>query len=148
RTAIPTGDPSNGALCSQPEIEASAQYCGNCDVEHPAEPCSSREERNCGPVAVGSHSPNPRGLFGTIGNVAELVWDLYDENGLAGANPTGPVDMGQDAITRGGGYCGSLAQIRSASRTRMGRDERLVDAGFRLVRTIGPPDLSLCDNGC
>ena len=85
---------------------------------------------------VGHKAPNAWGLYDTLGNVWEWVWDWYSrpENGLS-VDPTGP-ERGTFRVVRGGSYRSVAWAVRLANRTRQTPDHRYHDTGFRVVRSI------------
>jgi formylglycine-generating enzyme required for sulfatase activity len=74
------------------------------------------------PTRVGSYPPNKLGLCDIHGNVWQWCEDL--------SNPEGP-----NQVSRGGGWNNLRTHCQAASRNRTGRTFRLVNVGFRLVRT-------------
>jgi formylglycine-generating enzyme required for sulfatase activity len=87
---------------------------------------------------VGSYPANPWGLYDTVGNVWEWVWDRYagDYKQFASevaADPQGPA-QGVDRVLRGGSWHNSGWVCRPAARFGSNPDDRKVDgAGFRLA---------------
>jgi len=84
---------------------------------------------------VGEKRPNRNGLYDTIGNVDEWVWDWYDPSRPREpvADPAGPPD-GKLKIIRGGshgnGYCGAQA----VSRYWRVPDSQSAYIGFRIAQ--------------
>ena len=92
------------------------------------------------PAPVGSLKPNPWGLYDILGNVAESVEDCYvanyDKAPVDGSAVTS-VDC-PTRVIRGGSWNVSPRVVRAAMRLRVGPDNRYVNLGFRVARTITP----------
>ncbi len=96
-------------------------------------------------AAVGTHPPNPWGLYDMAGNVDEWVWDAYDEKyygqfaGRTAIDPTGP-EQGRERVMRGGCWCSNGTWCRPAKRIGCTPDRPLVasSAGFRVA--LSQPD--------
>ncbi|WP_230467766.1 formylglycine-generating enzyme family protein [Lujinxingia vulgaris] len=137
-----TGDAQTNALCDQPLLDDTANYCGNCTVEYAgAYDCSGGGDRphmlpSCGPKPGGQHEPNPWGLFDMAGNVAELVWDAYGPYPAQSTDPYGAEHDGTASVVRGAGFCGHLARLRAADRVTTRWITSKFDMGFRVVRTL------------
>jgi len=96
----------------------------------------------CGPHPVGLKEPNAWGLYDTIGNVWELVWDPYQRQ----YDLTTPEDPAidpfgadyWDVVRRGGAFDSMANYCRSASRGGVHFDpsSSYCNQGFRLVRTL------------
>jgi formylglycine-generating enzyme required for sulfatase activity len=87
---------------------------------------------------VGQKEPNAWGLYDMHGNVSEWVQDWYSSTYYSvspGTDPPGP-QSGSFRIRRGGGWNLSATYCRSSFRFYdFSPDWRLIDLGFRLVRT-------------
>ena len=84
---------------------------------------------------VGSHEPNPWGLFDMAGNAIEFTADGYAPHGTeAVVDPSRP-PLGAALVLRGGGFDAPLSWARCAARLT-GRFERGSDTGFRLVADL------------
>ena len=84
---------------------------------------------------VGMKKPNPFGLYDVHGNVDEWVQDLYSETYAGGIDPQGP-EQSRYRVIRGGGWFGSILDIRSAFRMTGYPWFRYTFVGFRLIRTV------------
>lgn len=116
----------NGDLDStdtDPSVDEIAWYRPNADGE---------------PHPTSSKKRNPYGLGDTSGNVAEWVWDWYDDayyENSPGTDPTGP-SSGTDRVVRGGDWDSPAHACRSAARDGEPPETRTLEIGFRLVRTL------------
>lgn len=72
---------------------------------------------------VGQLSPNPWGLYDTLGNVWEWCWDIYDAE-----------VYGDYRVFRGGGWFDEHWSCRASVRRRSFPTLRLDDVGFRVAR--------------
>ena len=89
---------------------------------------------------VGQKNPNSWGLYDMLGNVGEWVHDWHGPYpGGSVVDPTGP-GAGSDRVVRGCGFATSFRDCRSAFRIWTSPEKRFPDVGFRLVRTLSPPD--------
>jgi formylglycine-generating enzyme required for sulfatase activity len=90
---------------------------------------------------VGQKTPNAWGLHDMLGNVWELVWDVFGEYPSGPVtDPTAPISSLGYHVARGGSWINSLYECRAA--TRDGDDATCDDdrgsgshTGFRMVRT-------------
>jgi len=86
---------------------------------------------------VGGKQPNPRGLYDTLGNVAEWVQDWYGHDYYAespAADPQGP-RSGSYRVFRGGCWLDPAKYCRATARNFEFPVSRLYNVGFRVVRT-------------
>jgi len=86
---------------------------------------------------VAGRKPNDLGLFDGLGNVWNWTEDLYTKSGIDGGGH-GPLSPNQDRSKRGGAYDLRSAKMRVAFRNFGRSDDRQVNVGFRIARTIGP----------
>ncbi len=88
---------------------------------------------------VGSRKPNRWGLYDTLGNVAEWVWDWqapYDKPGDAPlVDPVGAAS-GDNRLFRGGAYRWSGHEARAAFRNAYGPGNKVEWIGFRCARSL------------
>jgi formylglycine-generating enzyme required for sulfatase activity len=86
---------------------------------------------------VGTKKPNEWDLYDMHGNVREWCQDRFgDYLSDPVVDPTGP-SKGGTRITRGGSISSSQVSVRCASRSDDIPNARLIDIGFRCVRTLG-----------
>jgi formylglycine-generating enzyme required for sulfatase activity len=93
-------------------------------------------------VPVGSYTPNPFGLYDTVGNVREWVQDCWHDN-YQGAPSDGSAWEKEHngncngRVNRGGAFRGgSTRNMRSSSRDMYRAGARPYWVGFRLVREV------------
>ena len=139
--ATPGGDLRILGERNAPELDGQAWYGGNSGVAYRGGyDCSGWEERQyeserCGTHAVGQKRANAWGLHDMLGNVWEWTGDWY------GPYPSGPVtdpggpESGSDRVARGGSWLNVARAVRSALRYYDSPGSRLINVGFRLVRT-------------
>jgi formylglycine-generating enzyme required for sulfatase activity len=87
--------------------------------------------------AVGGKQPNARGLFDSVGNVAEWVADWYAHDYYAESeadDPRGPA-TGSYRVFRGGCWLDPAKYCRVTARNFEFPVSRLYNVGFRVVRT-------------
>lgn len=89
---------------------------------------------------VGSYAPNPWGLHDLHGNVWEWVEDCWN-----GSYEEAPVDGSawtdgdcSRRVLRGGSWNNRPALLRAAGRNGVALDERGLNIGFRIARTLAP----------
>lgn len=124
--ALPTGwltveEPRHCLL--DPALDQIAWYCINSDSES---------------QQVAQKTPNGRGLYDTLGNVAEWCWDGFDNypsHGDPVIDPTGN-DANDSKVIRGGNMVSVPASCRSAARNTMGAAQRSGLTGLRLFRYV------------
>lgn len=91
---------------------------------------------------VGSYEQgkSPFGVYDLAGNVAEWVYDWYNEHYYRNSpsrNPQGPPD-GKDKIIRGGSWNHRPVYLRSTFRLRINPHERSTSIGFRCALSLPP----------
>lgn len=88
------------------------------------------------PHPVGSKKANAFGLYDTLGNVWEWVWDIYEEYPKTEViDPIG-ANKGVFRIRRGGGYSTGSTRVRLADRYALNPINQHSFLGVRLVKTI------------
>ena len=92
--------------------------------------------------AAGAAQPNGLGLYDTLGNVAEWVWDRYEpEYGFFGKperpvpDPAGP-DYGEVRVIKGCGHRSGPDLCRLGDRETQAPAHHARDLGFRPVRSL------------
>jgi formylglycine-generating enzyme required for sulfatase activity len=94
---------------------------------------ANNSRRKTHPVA--SKQPNAWGLYDTLGNVWEWVWDRYDPSPPnAEINPIGPT-IGAERVQRGGCYSSEAKLCRLSNRGHSPAHRSFKSVGFRIVRT-------------
>jgi len=95
-------------------------------------------------VPVGSFSANSFGLYDVHGNVWEWVQDCYEGSYAGAATDSSAVKPGTECtssrVLRGGSWDISPRYLRSAFRFRVSPTDRVDFVGFRLARTVSPPN--------
>ncbi len=89
-------------------------------------------------VPVGSFEANPWGLYDVHGNVWEWTQDCWVGN-LAGHASDGRANLDGDCsvrVLRGGSWSNEPKNLRSANRGRNTTTKRLINNGFRLLKTL------------
>ncbi|MFC2130471.1 formylglycine-generating enzyme family protein [Bacteroidota bacterium] len=90
---------------------------------------------------VGRKKANAFGLYDMHGNVAEMCWDLYQEDYYTDGetiDPKGPASGDNSRVVRGGGSNFDAIRCRSGSRSGLEYKSDFScssDIGFRIVRT-------------
>ena len=121
---------------NDPALRGIAQVCATAEVDYPGglDYRSAGGPRSIGPVVTGHRSPNSFGLYDTIGNVWEWVWDGYAAYGSQVSDPLGDPSSGQ-RVLRGGGFDSVPRHARLANRHRLDPRYRHFYIGLRLVMT-------------
>lgn len=84
--------------------------------------------------SVASKSPNPWGLYDSLGNVLEWCWDWYEQySETLAIDPEGP-EGGGGRVIRGGSWSEHAQDVRAAYRFWGRPDVRSPNLGFRLSR--------------
>jgi formylglycine-generating enzyme required for sulfatase activity len=140
-TAFYNGDiTTSGFYCDlDPNLDKIGWYCGNSKVTYAGcENISVYGGPKCaGTHPVGDKQANAWGLHDMAGNVAEWVYDLYQDSysNLSEVDPVGP-STDSFRVVRGGG-CNYLARVcRAASRSRVSPTGRGTYLGFRFLRSL------------
>ena len=83
---------------------------------------------------------NDFGLYDMNGNLAEIVWDWYDDNYYTTSptqDPKGPVDGdGETRMIKGGSFRDNLDALKVASKQKIHRIQREITIGFRIVKKV------------
>jgi len=130
-----------GKAAPDPNLDEIAWYGGNSEVDHEdGVNCLWWQDHPwaCGTQPVGAKEANAWGLHDMIGNVGELVWDLYGSDYYHGrpdpdVDPLGP-QTGQRRVVRGGSWFAGAASCRAAQRDVF-MDQTRYYIGFRPVRS-------------
>lgn len=88
------------------------------------------------PTKVGRFKPNPFGVYDTVGNVQEWVYDCYHDN-YNGAPADGSVFEGGDCklrVVRGGAFSSGPKGLRATARDKLRAESANDSLGFRVVR--------------
>jgi formylglycine-generating enzyme required for sulfatase activity len=94
--------------------------------------CSSLKPVSTEPVA--SLPPNPFGLYGMAGNVAQWVQDCWTESYTDAVASSGAC---KTRVLRGGSFKSDARYVRVSARTRQDADFRYYANGFRVARDGG-----------
>jgi len=93
------------------------------------------------PQNVGRREPNGWGLFDMLGNVWEYCWDWYGDYPLTTEfDLRGPTRSNRGRVLRGGCWYDKMPALRVANRRYHRPDWPLNVLGFRVVRTVIPPE--------
>jgi formylglycine-generating enzyme required for sulfatase activity len=117
--------------------EAEWEYASKDDAAGLAERAWYKDNSGDGTQPVGGKPANARGLYDTLGNVAEWVQDWYGQNYYAdspAADPHGPAS-GSYRVFRGGSWLDPAKYCRVTARNFEFPVSRLHNVGFRVVRT-------------
>ena len=89
---------------------------------------------------VGSYRANGYGLYDVHGNAWEWVWDCFNESYAGAPNNGGAWERGDCSrrVLRGGAWYNDSRNLRSATRLGNQAGNRIIDFGFRVVRTLTP----------
>lgn len=139
-TATYAGDLDIKGDQNAPVLDAIAWYGGNSGADHPkawgssgwAEKQHPHERTATQPV--GSKQPNEWGLYDTLGNLWEWVWDWRaDYPTMPIKDPAGP-HRGVERVIRGGSFDDAARRVRAACRFGWHPGFRSGSLGFRVVR--------------
>jgi formylglycine-generating enzyme required for sulfatase activity len=87
---------------------------------------------------VGTKAPTEAGIADLSGNVAEWVWDWFDELPTSDVvDPVGP-RVGDRRAVRGGSWRSPRSDVEVSSRRGLSPTHRGPDIGFRVVRPLPP----------
>jgi formylglycine-generating enzyme required for sulfatase activity len=91
-----------------------------------------------GPMPVTSFQPNPYGLYGMLGGVAQWVQDCWFPN-YKGAPTDGTAHQSPGCmkrVLRGGSYRATLDEIMPTARSNYDAPVRYLENGFRVARDL------------
>ena len=87
-------------------------------------------------MAVGSFLPNQWGLYDTMGNVWEWTCSVYDQSYSSVEQTCSDNDITGGRVVRGGSWFNGPVRQRSAFRYKGGVNDRDLNLGFRLARSL------------
>jgi formylglycine-generating enzyme required for sulfatase activity len=104
-------------------------------------PAASNEKSLERTTTVGQFPPNAFGLYDMHGNVAEWCADFYDGGYYRVSPLTDPRNSNYSPtrVVRGGSYLSPISDCRSARRTAVPPELKLVTNGFRVVCELKSP---------
>ncbi len=117
--------------------EAEWEYACRAGAANLAATAWSKENSEGRTHTVGGREPNPRGIYDTLGNVAEWVQDWYGRDYYAespAADPPGPYS-GSYRVFRGGSWLDPAGRCSATARGFEFPVSRMNNVGFRVVRT-------------
>jgi formylglycine-generating enzyme required for sulfatase activity len=119
------------------DVQLAGKAMANCDG------CGSQWDDKR-PAPVGQFAPNNFGLYDMAGNVAAWIEDCFHNNyDRAPADASPWLDADSDFCRargiRGGSWTHPPEALRSAARGWFSLDNRSVNLGFRVARTLGAP---------
>ncbi len=106
-----------------PILDQIGWYCGN-----------SEENTQLRTHPVAAKRGSDWGVYDMSGNVAEWVWDTYNENLNNSSDPA--LTNGTDRVIRGGSYESTSQETRTSSRSKAAPSTRSATTGFRLAKSI------------
>jgi formylglycine-generating enzyme required for sulfatase activity len=118
--------------------EAEWEYACNDDAAGLSVRAWFKENSGDSTQPVGGKQPNARGLYDTLGNVAEWVQDWYGHDYYAESpalDPQGPAS-GSYRVFRGGSWLDPAKYCRITARNFEFPVSRLHNVGFRVVRIL------------
>ncbi len=117
--------------------EAEWEYAARDDAGDLAAKAWYKDDAGGRTQPVGLKQPNPRGMYDTLGNVAEWVHDWYGATYYADSPATDPQGPGGGSyrVYRGGCWLDSAKYCRVTARNFEFPVSRLHNVGFRIVRT-------------